>query len=64
MTHGERKAPKLKPLRVAEFTGDPIITSETRVTVAPPFVDRRWTVDNVPRVVDSEQCSDWARAAA
>lgn len=64
MTHSERKIVKFKPLRVADFIGEPIITSETRVTVAPPFVDRRWTVDNVPRVVDSEQCSDWARAAA
>lgn len=41
-----------------------VITSETRVTIAPPFVDRRWIVDNVPRAVSSAECREWAKVSA
>ena len=53
-------APKAKP----GLTGEPIITSETRVTIAPPFIDRRWLADVVSQVVDAAECREWARAAA
>ena len=42
------------------FVGEPIITEKTRVTVAPPFVDRRWVVEKAERVVDSGECREWA----
>jgi len=61
MTHGERKIVKLKPLRSAEFIGEPIITSKTRVTIAPAFVARFAQVGPVPRVVDSAECRGWVR---
>ena len=43
--------------------GEPKITSDTKVTIAPPFVDRRFAPSGpVPRVVDSGRCRAWARA--
>jgi hypothetical protein len=50
--------------RPAPLAGEPIITSETRVTICPPFVDRRWTAGPVPRVVAADECRDWAREVA
>jgi hypothetical protein len=40
----------------------PIITSATRVTIAPP-PRSRYQVDEAPRVVDSQQCRPWAKEA-
>jgi hypothetical protein len=51
-----------KPVPVRGPVGDPIITAETRVTIAPTFVDRRFLPDGpVPRVVDSAECRGWVR---
>lgn len=55
----KRERVKSRPM----LTGDAIITSETKVTIAPPFVDRRWLPDVVVRVVDSSECREWAREA-
>ena len=54
-----KSAPAQKPRN--GLVGEPIITSDTKVTIAPPFVDRRWTADRVERVVDSLGCREWAR---
>lgn len=52
-------------IRSAPLVGEAKITSETRVTIAPPFVDRRFLAEGeVSRVVDSSQCRPWAKAAA
>jgi hypothetical protein len=54
---------KRKPTAIA-LQGEARITSATKITIAPPFVDRRFLPDGpVPSVVDSGQCRDWARAA-
>lgn len=61
----QRKAAPTVQIKPAWLAGEPIITSETRVTIAAPFVDRRFATSGpVARVVDSAQCRDWARAAA
>jgi len=39
------------------------ITSLTKITIAPAFIDRRWAPDVVCRVVDPNECRPWARAA-
>lgn len=52
----------IKP--AAPMRGEPIITSETRVTLCPHGRDRRYTAEHAPRVVDSADCRDWARALA
>ena len=54
-----KSAPAQKPRN--GLVGEPIITSDTKVTIAPPFVDRRWLADRVERVVDSLGCREWAR---
>jgi hypothetical protein len=59
-----RKAAKQKA-EPQPLQGEARITSATRVTIAPAFVDRRFVPTGpVPRVVDSAQCRDWAREAA
>ena len=59
-----RKSAK-QPEPAPRLSGDPIITSATRVTIAPAFVDRRFVPTGpLPRVVDSQACRDWAKAAA
>lgn len=57
-----KSEPKPKPK--AGLIGEPIINDATRITIAPPFVDRRWLADVVVPVVDSSQCRLWARTAA
>ena len=73
----EVKAKKPKPMKAIKFKasgfsvriepsklrGEPIITASTKVTIAPPFVDKRWIADSVQRVVDSSQCREWAANA-
>ena len=49
-------------IKYAPMAGAPIITADTKVTIAPPFVDRRWLVEVAPNVVDSAQCGAWACA--
>jgi hypothetical protein len=45
-----------------QLQGEARITSETRVTIAPPFVDRRFMPTGpVPRVVDAAKCRTWAQ---
>ena len=39
---------------------DPVITSETKVTLCPHGVDMRYLVTSAPRVVDSRECRPWA----
>ena len=46
-----------------EWDGQGIITKQTKLTVAPPFSDDRYRVTSAPRVIDSNQCRDWARNA-
>lgn len=59
-----RKAVKQKAEH-QPLQGEARITSATRVTIAPPFVDCRFVPTGpVQRVVDSAGCRDWARAAA
>ena len=56
-----KSAKKAKP--GPGLSGDAVITSETRVTICPPFVDRRFEHHGkLPRVVDSAECRDWAKA--
>lgn len=51
--------PRFKP---APLQGEPRITSKTKVTIAPPFVDRRFVPTGpIPRVVDSSSCREWAK---
>ena len=58
-----RKSAK-KPAQTPQLVGEPIITSATIVTIAAPFVDRRFVPDGpVSRVVDSADCREWVRAA-
>lgn len=58
-----RKSAK-KPAQTPQLVGEPIITSATIVTIAAPFVDRRFAPDGpVSRVVDSADCREWVRAA-
>ena len=59
ITLRDRNKPRFEPM-----TGEPKITADTKITIAAPFVDRRWIPDHVAHVVDSEDCRDWARAAA
>ena len=59
-----RKSAK-KPAQTPRLAGEPIITSATIVTIAAPFVDRRFVPDGpVSRVVDSAQCREWAKVSA
>lgn len=59
-----RKTEKAKQ-EAPRLSGEPIITSATRVTIAPAFVDRRFAPSGpLPSVVDPEDCRDWARSAA
>lgn len=59
-----RKSAK-KPAQTPRLAGEPIITSATIVTIAAPFVDRRFAPDGpVSRVVDSAQCREWAKVSA
>lgn len=58
-----RKSAK-KRAQAPRLVGEPIITSATIVTIAAPFVDRRFVPDGpVSRVVDSADCREWVRAA-
>lgn len=60
-------APKVVPatrIPAAHFKGEARVTNETKVTIAPPFVDRRFAVDQAPAVVNSSKCRDWARWVA
>ena len=58
-----RKSAK-NPAQTPQLVGEPIITSATIVTIAAPFVDRRFVPDGpVSRVVDSADCREWVRAA-
>jgi hypothetical protein len=43
------------------LTGPDIITKHTKFTKAPPFSDDRYRVKSAPRVIDSNQCRDWAK---
>ena len=52
--HNRERAPKP--------AGEPIITERTKVTIAPP-PRARYHVDEVRRVVDSNQCRPWAKEA-
>lgn len=56
------------PQRVKTFAPkpvyEPIITSETRITQCPHGVDKRYTAEHAPRVVDSAECRSWAKALA
>jgi hypothetical protein len=46
------------------FVGEAVITSETRVTICPAFVDTRFKPGGpVCSVVDSDECRPWARYA-
>lgn len=54
---------KPKPAAPRGMVGEPIITSKTRVTIAPAFVERFAQVGPVPRVVDSADCREWAKVA-
>lgn len=56
--------PAKQKAKASIFFGDALITKDTKVTIAPPFVDRRWSVDNPARVVDSADCREWAKQAA
>ena len=66
-----KSGPKPKPrmgqttitIREAPLRGEPIITADTKITIAPPFVDRRFVPDVVRSVVDSSQCREWAANA-
>ena len=59
-----RKAAKQKP-EPQTLQGEARITSATRVTIAPAFIDTRFVPTGpVPRVVDSADCREWARSAA
>ncbi len=51
--------PPMSPKMVYE----PIITSDTKVTIAPAFVDTRWAPDVVRSVVSANECRPWAVAA-
>jgi len=53
---------KAKPPKIV-FTGPDIITKQTKFTKSPPFSDDRYRVTSAPRVIDSNQCRDWARNA-
>jgi hypothetical protein len=53
-----------KKASAPKLEGEPIVTADTKVTIAPPFVDRRWLPDSVVRVVDPDNCREWARAAS
>jgi hypothetical protein len=60
LSESSYKAPR-RPAH-APMAGEARITSETRVTIAPPFVDKRFTPTGpVRRVVDSSQCRAWAQ---
>jgi hypothetical protein len=54
--------PVEKPLPVPFKDKEGVITADTKVTIAPPFVDRRWVVEVAPRVVDASQCRAWVTA--
>jgi hypothetical protein len=41
----------------------PRVTGETKITIAPAFVDRRWLPDVVRPVVNPAECRPWAVAA-
>jgi hypothetical protein len=42
----------------------PVRHIEPKITIAPPFVDRRWVPDVVTPVVDSRECRAWAAVVA
>ena len=65
-----QKPPRVEPMMRKErygqraSPGEARITSDTKVTIAPPFIDRRFAcVGSVPSVIDSSQCRPWAMAA-
>lgn len=62
-----RVAPRAKEptfkIKALERLGPDIITAETKVTIATPFVDRRWVPERIERVVDPGQCREWAKVA-
>ena len=49
-------------IKAAPMQGAPIITSETRVTICPAGEDKRFRAESAPRVIDSADCREWARA--
>ena len=57
----KRAKQRTAPVRLI---GEARITSDTKVTVAPPFEDKRFRVDSAPRVVDSAECREWAKEVA
>lgn len=57
-----RPAVAIKP--AAPMVGEPIITSDTRVTLCPHGRDMRYAVDSAPRAIDSRECREWAKALA
>ena len=53
-----------KPKPAPGLVGEARITSATKVTICPSGADTRYRVESAPRVVDSAECRDWARAVA
>jgi hypothetical protein len=50
---------KEKP-KVKQWEGEAVITKDTKITIAAPFVDKRWLPDVVKRVVNANECRAWA----
>lgn len=51
-------------IKAAPMRGEPIITSDTRVTLCPHGRDMRYVVESAPRAIDSRECREWAKALA
>lgn len=58
-----RAARQPLPVLPPKVSTEAQITGATKITIAPVFVDRRFVPDFVPRVVNANECSAWARAA-
>jgi hypothetical protein len=50
--------------KVERVRAVPVRHIEPKITIAPPFVDRRWVPDVVTPVVDSRECRAWAAVVA
>ena len=55
----QAKAAKWQPPQPKAHV-EPIITSDTKVTLCPHGVDMRYRVTSAPRVIDSAECRPWA----